>query len=47
MTNPSGRGLAIAHIMKPGCINFIGNGNEVEIVYKKEEPIEDKLNLRA
>lgn len=29
MTNPSGRGLAIAHIMSPGSIEFPGNGNEV------------------
>ncbi len=33
MTNPSGRGLAIANVMSSGQIKFEGNGNEVAYTY--------------
>ena len=29
MTEPNGRGIAMANIMSPGCIEYLGKGNEV------------------
>ncbi len=34
MTDPNGRGIAMANVMEPGGLKYIGNGNELEYTLK-------------
>ncbi len=42
ITDPNGRGIAMAHIMSPGCIAYVGNGSEVVYTIDPEKIAKDK-----